>query len=285
MKKVKNRKPAKTQKKASRPALKAADIQNVRLLADQLGKMLALSGYYKSSFNLKTLAESFRLTKFIPKKAPNKKEAFTGFLRELLQERPRTLKKLVREVMPRAIEKRLTQGDPILEQEALELAARLETLGVKMRPEIIALKFPKERPSIVPPPKEIVDMLKKFKLHPVMLPDCETQFAQGHLNGSVRSGLEKFEAHVQQISGLQKQGFDLMMEAFEENNPLIKLNVGATINEKSERAGFRYMAAGIMRCWRNLVSHGNEPQMPYQDAFARLACISSMFHALDKRLP
>ena len=60
-------------------SLTAADRQNVRILADQLGKLLPLEGY-RSQFSLTQVAKQYGLTKYLPQKTANKKEAFTGFI-------------------------------------------------------------------------------------------------------------------------------------------------------------------------------------------------------------
>ncbi|MFC1638851.1 TIGR02391 family protein [Patescibacteria group bacterium] len=269
---------------AKKQRLSAADRQNIRGLADRLGKLIPLTGY-RSSFTLTKLAKDRGLGRYLSAKTTNKKDGISQFLENLFVYRPRTTKTLIREILPRAIERRHESGDPILLDEATGLADQLEAIGIKMRKEIFDLQFPKDRPVIVPPPFEFQQMLKNFHLHPSLLPDCQKMFNDGHLNESVRKALEKFETAVQQICGLQEIGADLMGKAFNEKNPRIKLNALADRREINEQDGFKLMAMGMMRGWRNNLSHGSQAQMPPQEAFGRLVAISNMFHRLDGRQP
>jgi len=115
-------------KSAKRKTVTAPQAQAIRNLAEQLGKLIALEGY-KSSFSLTTVAKKRGLGKYLPEKSSNKKEAFFEFLKNLYCHKPRTIKILVREILPKAIENRHKKGDPVLEAEALDLTLRLAALG------------------------------------------------------------------------------------------------------------------------------------------------------------
>lgn len=277
------RKKVSAKRPVKKRSLTAADRQNVRQLAEQLGRLLPLEGY-RSQFSLKQVAKQYGLSKYLRQKSPNKKEAFAAFIEKVICYKPRTLKKLVREILPIAIEKRHSKGDPILEEEAVRFSAQLAELGVDLRREIRELKLPKERPKVVPPPIAIQKILDSFVLHPVMLPDCKEMFVNGHINESVRKGLERFEKRVQELSALlSKQGTGLMGSAFSEVNPLIKLNGLSSLQERNEQEGFKLIAMGLMQWWRNNLSHGDEPQLPHHEALGRLILISNLFHRLDAR--
>jgi len=277
------KKPSIKRRESKKRSLTAADRQNVRLLADLLGKLLPLEGY-RSQFSLNQIAKRYGLSRYLPPKAANKKEAFAVFIEKVVCYKPRTLKKIVREILPVAIEKRHAKGDPVLEPEALSLSRQLYEIGVDLRKEIRELKLPKERPRVVPPPIAIQKILDTFALHPVMLPDCKQMFTQGHINESVRKALERFERRVQELSGLTtKHGTSLMGAAFSEVNPLVKLNTLTTLQERNEQEGFKLLSMGIMQWWRNNLSHGDEPQLPHHEALGRLIQVSNLFHRLDHR--
>lgn len=282
MKKKSKRKVAKKPELKKR-ALTAADKQNCLMLAAQLGSLIALDGY-RSSFSLVKVAQENGLKKFLPKKSTNKQEAFTKFIENVLVYRPRTLKKLVREILPKAIDKRLKNGNPILEAEASTLSSKLFELGIDLRKEIVALKFPKERPTIIPPPIVIQKILDAYILHPTMLPDCKQLFIEGHINESVRKALEKFEKTVQQLSFItDKIGPDLMALAFSETDPKVRLNDLSSKAQVNEQIGFKLIAMGMMHWWRNNLSHGDEKQIEHHDALGRLIVVSNFFHRLDNR--
>jgi uncharacterized protein (TIGR02391 family) len=275
----------KTKKKsARRVTVTAPQAQAIRALAEQLGKLIALSGF-RSNFSLTTIAKERSLSKYLPTKAANKKEVFYEFLRNLYCQKPRTIKILVREILPKAIEKRHERGEPVLEAEALELSARLKTLKIDLESEILAMNLPKERPKTVPPPVAIQKILDAYILHPSLLPDCKKMFIEGHINESVRKALERFEKTIQDLTNIHdKQGSDLMATAFSEQNPMIKFNNLSTSQEINKHIGFKFVTMGIMHWWRNNLSHGDEDQLPHHDALGRLIMASNLFYELESRV-
>mgnify|MGYP001236492934 CR=1 FL=1 len=278
----KNQSKSRTPKK--RKTITAPQAQAIRGLAEQLGKLIALEGF-RSSFSLTSLAKKRGLSKYLPKKSVNKKESFFEFLKNLQCHKPRTIKILIREILPIAIEKRHAKGDPVLEAEAIELSNRLITIGINLKSEILALNLPKERPKTVPPPIAVQKILDTFTLHPTLLPDCKDMFINGHINESVRKALERFEKLVQDLSGVHnKQGADLMAQVFNEQQPKIKVNTLTTTQEINKQIGFKFIAMGIMHWWRNNLSHGDEEQVAHYDALGRLILITNLIHELDQRI-
>jgi uncharacterized protein (TIGR02391 family) len=267
-----------------RVTVTAPQAQAIRALAEQLGKLIALSGF-RSSFSLMTIAKERGLTKYLPTSVANKKETFYEFLRNLYCQKPRTIKILVREILPKAIEKRHEKGDPVLEAEALELITRLKAINVDLEKEIIEMNLPKERPKTVPPPIAIQKILDAYILHPALLPDCKKMFVEGHINESVRKALERFEKTIQDLTSTHdRQGADLMAFAFSEHDPKIKFSTLSTPQEINKQIGFKFICMGIMHWWRNNLSHGDEAQLPHHDALGRLILISNLFHEIDARL-
>jgi uncharacterized protein (TIGR02391 family) len=283
MVKKKDKKVAK-KREIKKRTLSAAEKQSVRKLADQLGGFISLSGY-RSNFSLTTIAKERGLLKYFPKKnkIKNKKETFAFFLEKVLCYKPRTLKLIVRDLLPTAIEKRHSQGNPVLEAEAVELSNTLKELGINLEKEIAELHLPKERPRVVPPPMSIQKILDEIGLHPILLPNCKQLFVDGHVNESVRKACEKYEKHVQNLSGLSHlQGSDLMAQAFSEKNPKISLNVLHSSQEKNEQIGYKFIAMGVMHWWRNTLSHNDEEQLSHIEAVGRLLMVSNLIHQLDE---
>jgi uncharacterized protein (TIGR02391 family) len=229
-----------------------------------------------------SIAKKRGLSKYLSKGSSSKKEALVEFIRKLHRDKPRTIKIIVREIMPQAIERRHTQGNPILSDEAESFAKQLCKLGIDLRKEILALNFPKSRPIIVPPPFDIQEILKKFSLHSLLMPDCQKLFLEGHINEAVRKALEKFEVYVQKKSGSNLMGIDLMGQVFNLNNPLIRLSPLANKTEQCEQEGFMHIAMGIMQWWRNSLSHGDVKQIDHQEALGRLFLVSNLLKRLDE---
>jgi uncharacterized protein (TIGR02391 family) len=280
MKKAKNKRKKPEPKKRT---LSASDRQNAIILAEKLGKIIPLTSHFKGSFTLQKILKAQGLNKYLPAKTSNKTEAITKFVENMMTYHPRTIKKVMRAILPEAIKKRHANGDPVLFEEAKRIADSLFEIGVDMRKEITEMNFPKNRPRIVPPPAVLQKMLKDFKLHPTMMPECEKLFIDGHINESVRKSLEKFESSVQRLASLQDEGAELIGKAFNETNPKIKLNSLVSKADKNEQDGYKMIGMGAMRWWRNSLSHGDEPQLPPQEAVGRLIAVSNLFRRLDER--
>lgn len=229
-----------------------------------LGEIIPYSG--RGNFTLQNIAKKFGLTKSFPRKHQNKKETYSYFIRDVHKKHPRIMKKIFREILPIAIERRHSQGNLILFEEADMLSVQLYKIGVDLRKEIRELDFPKERPSITPPPYDIQEILRKFNLHPTLMPECQKLFLDGHINEAVRKALEKHEVSIQQKSGSAAIEKDLMGSVFNLKNSSIKLNAQKTKSEQNEQEGFMLVSMGIMQWWRNTLSYGDEKQISHQDA-------------------
>ena len=265
-----------------RKRLSAARIQDLRKLADQIGKIIpATSPNKKSGFCFKAIAKNMGLAKYWSDKSDSKKEAIFEFLSKVYQNHPKLIYRVFRENFARGIERRQKAGEPVLQAEMDELDKTLRRLDINLSKEIQELNLPKERPKIVPPPYKFQRVIDDLGLHPVLQPVCAKLFKDGHLNESVRKALEKYEVYVQKKTGLNNIGNDLMANAFSEKNPKIKIADTATRRGQGLQEGFKFISMGSMGFWRNFCSHGDEEQMNHQDAIAILAAISHLLHYLD----
>jgi uncharacterized protein (TIGR02391 family) len=262
--------------------LSAATIQNLRGLAEQIGRVIPGTSPRPKGFCFQTIAKKAGLFKYWPRQGA-KKELIFGFLKEVYRRHPKTFYRIFRENIAQGIERRHKAGDPVLQAEILQLDETLKKLNVNLSKEFKDLHLPAERPSIVPPPFGFQKMLDELGLHPYLQPDCPKLFKDGHINESVRKALEKYETYVQQKSALTRIGTDLMANAFNETAPLVKVADAATDRGKGLQMGFKFLSMGAMSFWRNLCSHGDEDQMPHQDAIAILATVSHLLHYVDSR--
>jgi len=282
---------AKKTKARKKPAprgktISARAIQDLRTLAEQIGEIIPAGTWPANGFSFKKIATDYGLGKYWPdgKKSPNRKEQIFSFLKEVFRRHPVIFRKIFRENLARGIERRRNSGKPVLEAEILEMSGTLVSLGVNMETEIRALKLPKDRPSIVPPPKEFKTMIDRSGLHPSLLPNCVDLFKDGYLNESVRKALEKYEVYVQKKSSLQQIGTDLMANAFSEQKPYVQV-ADSSKRGTNLQAGFKFLSMGTMGFWRNFLSHGDEKQISHQDALAILGVISHMMNVIDNPPP
>jgi uncharacterized protein (TIGR02391 family) len=261
--------------------LSAATIQNLRTLAQQIGNIVPATSYRKGAFCFQTIAKKAGHQKDWPTHG-SKKEMIFGFLKALYRGHPKTFYKVFRENIAQGIERRHKAGDPVLQNEIEQLDSTLRKLSVNLSKEFRELNLPVERPAIVPPPFVYQKMVDELGLHPYLQPDCQKLFKDGHINESVRKALEKYETYIQQKSALTKIGTDLMPNAFNENVPAVKIADVATERGKGLQMGFKFISMGAMSFWRNLCSHGDEDQMPHQDAIAILATVSHLLYSIDR---
>lgn len=277
------KKPRKKKREPKKKKLSVSERQRIRILAVQFGDLIPLTGF-RSTFNITYLAKQKGLSQYLPKKQTNKKEAIAVFLENLMSFKPRTLKIILQEILPKAIERRYQNGSPVLAKEAEDLSLTLMFLGIDMKKDIAELNLPKDRPKIVPPPPEVRKMLEQYPLHPTLLPNCRDLFLGGHINESVRKALEKYEVVVQQLSSSTKQGKDLMAMAFSEQSPLIIIGDLADQAGRNRQEGMKFISMGTMQWWRNNLSHGDEDQLPHHEAFERLVLVGNLLSMLDKRI-
>lgn len=243
--------------------------QDILKLADALGSIIPATGY-RSTFNFKSIAAKRPYTKKYWKNANNKKTMISEFLISIYRYHPKILRKIVRNNLPKGIEIRQGKGDPVLRPEIINIIQLLKELDINMEKELLSLDLPVTRPSIVPPPTEYQQMLKKISLEPEIGEKCKQLFIDGHINESVRKAFEIYETKIQKMSGLEESGKDLMMKAFNEDGPLIEIADTSTRRGKSLQEGYKFMAAGSMLFLRNKFSHGNEEQASYIDGFQML---------------
>ena len=263
--------------------LSAVKIQSLRNLAVLAGEIIPATSFGGTGFSFKKIATDYHMSKYWPssKKGPNKKESIYNFLSEVYRRHPIKFKKIFRENIARGIERRQTNGKPVLEDEILKLSTTLKELGIDLKADFMELKLPKDRPSIVPPPQEFKTMIDKMALHAYLLPECVDLFKNGHINEACRKALEKFETYVQKKSAQHTIGTDLMATAFSEKSPYIKVADLSSKRGKALQDGFKLLTMGTMGFWRNLLSHGDEKQMPHQDAIAIISTVSHLMNIID----
>lgn len=262
--------------------MSAARIQTLRTLSDQIGEIIPATSFNNKGLCFARIAKSYGLKKMWPEDG-SKKDRIFGFLQKVYRNHPRTFYKIFRENIALGIERRHKAGNPVLKAEIEQLDKTLKLLDVNLTTEIRALNLPAERPSIVPPPYEFKKMVESMSLHPLLQPQCVKLFTDGHINESVRKALEKYEKHIQQISGLNDPiGKALMAAAFSEDSPKIAIGDIGTKRGKSLQEGIKFLSMGAMEFWRNFLSHGDEQQMPHIDAVAILATVSHLLYYIEQ---
>ena len=92
-------------------------------------------------------------------------------------------------------------------------------------------------------------------IHPDIANVSLKLFDDGHHAQATFEAFKLLDNKVRDVSGIQDSGCKLMMAAFNEANPKIKLNDLLTTSDKDEQMGFRYVFAGSMSAIRNPRGH------------------------------
>lgn len=92
-------------------------------------------------------------------------------------------------------------------------------------------------------------------IHPEIAQVSMKLFDDGHYSQATFEAFKYIDNQVKTISGIEETGFSLMMNAFNETGPKIKLTDLITMSDKDEQKGFRYVFAGTMSGIRNPRGH------------------------------
>lgn len=118
-------------------------------------------------------------------------------------------------------------------------------------------------------------------IHPDLPPRVRRLFDDGHWEESVFKAFKFIESEVKRLSGLTKTGFALMMDAFNEDNPKVRLNALSSESEVDEQKGYKFMFAGAAAGIRNPRGHEVEVGDTPDEALDYLALASLLLRRLD----
>jgi uncharacterized protein (TIGR02391 family) len=119
-------------------------------------------------------------------------------------------------------------------------------------------------------------------IHPDISSVSIKLFDDGHYSQSTFEAFKFLDNKVKAISGINESGYKLMMEAFNEGNPKIRLNDLSSTSEKDEQVGFRFMFAGSMSGIRN--PRGHEIKLdPIDKCLDHLSLASVLLRTLEDR--
>jgi uncharacterized protein (TIGR02391 family) len=119
-------------------------------------------------------------------------------------------------------------------------------------------------------------------IHPDLPTKVRKLFDDGHWEHSVFEAFKFIEKEVKRISGIRgKTGYPLMMDAFNENGPKVRLNGLATESETDEQMGFKFIFAGAATGIRNPRGHEVDIGDTPDEALDYLALASLLLRRLD----
>jgi uncharacterized protein (TIGR02391 family) len=119
-------------------------------------------------------------------------------------------------------------------------------------------------------------------IHPGIGVASKKLFDDGHYSQATFEGFKLLDKEVQKLANSNESGKKLMMTAFNEVTPLIKLTNISTVTEKDEQEGYKFIFAGSMMAIRNPRGHEvNLPDTPSR-CLDHLSLASLLFRRLDE---
>jgi len=117
-------------------------------------------------------------------------------------------------------------------------------------------------------------------IHPEISKASKQLFDDGYYRQATLDAFICLEDQTKKVSEINDAGFRLMMSAFNENNPKIKLNSLDDDSKKNEQEGYRHIFAGAMRGIRNLRAHSIIPDT-MNECLDHLSIASALMRKID----
>ena len=120
------------------------------------------------------------------------------------------------------------------------------------------------------------------KFHKAVIFVSKSLFVDGHYSQSIFEACKLLNKRVQEKSKLDEDGKALMLKAFSQNKPVIKLSNGSSRSDADEQEGFMHIFAGVMQGIRNPKGHELIIQKDRIRALEYLSLVSLLFRRLDE---
>ncbi len=118
-------------------------------------------------------------------------------------------------------------------------------------------------------------------IHPRVSQKARPLFDDGHYAQATFEVFKLIEKEVQQTSKLRQSGTSLMMAAFSENSPKIRLNKMSNQSETDEQQGFKFIFAGATLAIRNPRGHEVGVAESPDECLEHLGLASLLLRRLD----
>ncbi len=258
-----------------------ARAEQLNRLADILSGFLPFSARGNSTVTFTSIFEESSVRRYLTG-PENKKQALQKGFKLVYRHHKSLPRIIIRKVIPAAVEYRKYKRKPLTRKELNELAQCLKALEIDMTTEINELEIDERLPRISVPPQKLIERLRGHDLDETLASEPLSLFEKGHFNEAVRKAAEKFEDKVQERSGYNSTGRDLMARAFS-NSAIIDLSGLEPENQSGFSEGYKFLAMGAMAAIRNIFSHGDETNRKPEECFEMLLYINWLFRYLNRR--
>ena len=108
-------------------------------------------------------------------------------------------------------------------------------------------------------------------------------FRDGHYDEALRKASQRFINRIQElVNRPDLDGTGLIEKSFSSQSPLLAFSNRETQIERDEHDGFRFLAAGMTRALRNVLTHHDNYGLDATTASEWLAFVSAMHRRLDE---
>lgn len=118
-------------------------------------------------------------------------------------------------------------------------------------------------------------------VHPSLPQIVRRLFDDGHYAQATFEAFKFVDKEVARISGASESGFKLMMLAFAEASPLVKLTACSTVSERDEQKGYQFLFAGSMMGIRNPRGHEHSVQESPDECLDHLSLASLLLRRIE----
>ncbi|HLH10149.1 MAG TPA: TIGR02391 family protein [Terriglobales bacterium] len=144
-------------------------------------------------------------------------------------------------------------------------------------------RLPKREPAVQPAAES--PLLHPFdvrNIHPDLPPKVKELFDDGYYVQATFLACTYLDNVVQKHSAIKESGYKLMMQAFDDSNPKVKLTPLVTISEIDEQKGFRFIFAGGVQAIRNPRGHDAKIVDDIDTCLDHLAFVSLLLRRLEQ---
>jgi len=92
-------------------------------------------------------------------------------------------------------------------------------------------------------------------IHPKFPIQVRTLFDDGHFAQATFEAYKYIDNEIQRLSGIHESGKKLMMRAFSEESPAIRVTATGTVTERDIQEGYKFIFAGSSLAIRNPRAH------------------------------
>jgi len=118
-------------------------------------------------------------------------------------------------------------------------------------------------------------------IHPGLPRKVKDLFDDGYYSQATFEAFKFIDKEVGQLAEHSESGFKLMMAAFSEITPILKLTACVSASEKDEQRGFQFLFAGSMLAIRNPRGHEYSIHDSPDECLDHLALVSLLLRRLQ----